>query len=74
MAENVRRFGNGSIVPQSDPPSLADAICAALERNSFPEGEPARQSVIDSMGPQRVAQLHQVLYSKILHGKDSAEN
>jgi len=66
MAENVRRFGNGTIVPQSDPRGLADAICAALSKDSFPAAEPARQAVIDALGPEQVARVHRALYAKIV--------
>lgn len=66
MAENVRRFGNGTVVPQSDPPTLAEALCAALSKDSFPDAAPARQAVIDWMGPKHVAHLHRELYEKIL--------
>ncbi len=72
MAENVRRFGNGTVVPQSDPPGLADAICTALATDFFSEAASALQAVKDYAGPERVAQLHRTLYAQISGEKASA--
>lgn len=66
MAENVKRFGNGTIVPQNDPRKTAEAIHAAL---SFPLDYQiscaTRKLVIEECGPQKVATRHATLYEKV---------
>ena len=66
LAENVRRFGNGSVVPQEDAGGLAGAIIEVLGRREFPEQGLARQRVFEQIGPSVVAREHQLLYEKIL--------
>jgi glycosyltransferase involved in cell wall biosynthesis len=66
MAENVRRFGNGTVVPQEDAPALAAAIVAAIRVRDFPERDAARQRVIAAMGPEVVARQHEALYRTVL--------
>ncbi len=66
MAENVRRFGNGTIVPQEDAPALAAAIIDTLARLAFPEREEARQRIFAAMGPEIVARQHEALYRQVL--------
>lgn len=69
MAENVRRFGNGRIVPKGDPAALADAVEAALRSPPSPETVAgARQAIHDWMGPERVARLHREVYEAVLAG------
>ena len=70
MAENVRRFGNGTIVPQEDAPALASAIRAALELGDFPERDEARRRVFAAMGPEVVARQHEALYREVLGRAD----
>lgn len=66
MAENVRRFGNGTTVPQEDPAALARAILAVLRAPAFPEASNARQRLLDYMGPEPVARRHEMLYHDLL--------
>ena len=66
LAENVRRFGNGTVVPQEDVPALAAAIREALARREFPERDSARQQVFAAMGPEVVAREHEALYREVL--------
>ncbi len=67
MAENVRRFGNGTVVPQRDPAALAAALAEHL---LFPptdaEREAARRRIRDWMSPGTVAALHLDFYERIL--------
>ena len=65
LAENVRRFGNGTVVPQEDAPALAAALLAALARDTFPERETARAQVFAAMGPAPVARQHEALYRAV---------
>lgn len=67
MAENVRRFGNGTIVPQGDSSAIADAMIEILK--SPPKEDviqKARQNINDYMSPKAVANKHFNLYSKII--------
>ena len=67
MAENVHRFGNGTIVPQEDAPALAAAIVQTLRRPpTRTQQEEARQRIRDYMSPETVAQKHRNLYQNIL--------
>lgn len=67
MAENVRHFGNGTIVPQQNPAALAEAICAVLRQPPVAaQQEAARQNIRDYMSPAAVAEKHRVLYERIL--------
>lgn len=67
LAENARRFGNSTVVPQRD----ASAIAAALRRElavPFDEAraEKARAAVRAYMSPAAVAGKHIALYRRIL--------
>jgi glycosyltransferase involved in cell wall biosynthesis len=67
MAENVRRFGNGQIVPRADPAALASAIESALRTPPSPEVvAQARQAIHAWMAPERVARLHREVYEKVM--------
>lgn len=66
MAENVRSFGNGTVVPQEDAPALAAALCGALQREDFSERDEARARVFAAMGPEVVARQHEALYREVL--------
>ncbi len=65
MAENVRRYGGGSVVPQEDSPALAKAIQSAFEVDTGNPGE-VRERVAQAMGPVVVANAHRGLYESIL--------
>lgn len=70
MAENVRRFGNGTVVPQRDPVALADAIVNHLVTPpSDDEREAARNRVREWMSPAVVAEKHRRLYQTIFPGR-----
>ena len=67
MAENVRRFGSGTIVPQEDAAALARAISALLQ--SPPASAAAAKSragIFADFGPAAVAAAHRQLYEKLL--------
>lgn len=67
MAENVRIAGNGTIVPQRDPSSLASAIDQVLSNPPTIEMmESARSRLREYLGPQKVAAMHVALYERIL--------
>ena len=67
MAENVRRFGNGTIVPQGDSCAIADAMIEILK--SPPKEDviqKARQNINDYMSPKAVAEKSFNYYKKIV--------
>ncbi len=66
LAENARRYGNATVVPQQDPKCLADTIVGALKRNLFPDRETARNRIRADMAPAAVAKAHAVLYRRIV--------
>jgi glycosyltransferase involved in cell wall biosynthesis len=66
MPENVRRFGNGLIVPEGSPEELAQALSSVLRKPpTSAEAQSAREKIIASMRPQRVAELHANVYHTI---------
>ena len=66
LAENVRRFGNGTVVPQNNAASLASAICALLSRPMQENAcENARMNIRQYMGPCQVARQHERCYNRI---------
>ncbi len=71
MAENVRLFGNGTVVPQEDPAALAAAIATILNPKSKIQNYSAesRRRIRDYMGPEVVARAHAELYRRILDEK-----
>ncbi len=66
LAENARRFGNGTVVPQEDAPALAAAMLGAFRQGEFSEREEARRRVFAAMGPEIVARQHEALYREVL--------
>lgn len=67
LAENIRRFGNGTIVPQKDIHRLESAIVILLTRGSDDsEANKTRQTIREYMSPSIVANLHRNLYNAIL--------
>jgi len=67
LAENVRRFGNGVIIPQDDPEGLAKAIVKALtEPTPVVKVQQARDAVAIDFGPAKVAKLHSKAYEQVL--------
>jgi len=69
MAENVRRFGNGTVFPQENTRALADAISAALDArpSNLESRSIAREKISSYMGPCQVSQRHRQVYETILH-------
>jgi glycosyltransferase involved in cell wall biosynthesis len=65
MAENVCRFGAGTIVPQEDSQALAQAIVAVLQNRAFGETAKVRERIIQDMGPEVVARAHNSLYESL---------
>jgi glycosyltransferase involved in cell wall biosynthesis len=66
MAENVARFGNGTIVPQEE----SDALFKAIEKHlSAPSDEAistsSRIMIHEYLGPDRIAEQHDALYALI---------
>ncbi len=66
LAENVRRFGGGTIVPQEDPQALAQAIVATLRNWSSGNTTEVRKRIFEYMGPEIVAGQHFSLYQQLL--------
>jgi glycosyltransferase involved in cell wall biosynthesis len=66
MAENVRRFGGGTIVPQEDCQALAKAIRSALRSLASEKTVEVRKRILDYMGPEVVALQHEALYRQLL--------
>ncbi len=67
MAENVRRFGNGTIVPQGDSCAIADAMIETLKSPpTEKEIQKARQNINDYMSPKAVAEKSRQLYLRLL--------
>jgi glycosyltransferase involved in cell wall biosynthesis len=66
MAENVRRFGNGRIVPQENPSVLAEEILNACQPLACDVRKIARDKIIDFMHPQKVATEHRKVYEQII--------
>ncbi len=67
LAENARRFGNATVVPQRDAAAIAralvDALCGAFVPSS---AESARTAVRSWMSPPAVAAAHARLYERVL--------
>ena len=68
MAENVHRFGNGTVVPQRDAAALANELEMILDRNMVLDGRAATNRVVEAFGPERIALAHRALYERILKG------
>lgn len=66
MAENVRRFGGGTIVPQENPQVLAEAILSATQSPASGQTEEVRKRILEYMGPEVVALRHYALYREVL--------
>jgi len=64
MAENVRRFGGGSVAPQEDALAFGKGIQAALEA-SPPTTESVRNRIVKAMGPSTIALAHREVYEEI---------
>lgn len=72
LAENARRFGNATVVPQRDSSAIASALRNALAGAFDPaSSEPARQRIRDWMSPKIVAEKHRALYRRVLAGREN---
>jgi glycosyltransferase involved in cell wall biosynthesis len=70
MAENVSRFGNGTLVPQDDSHRLADVLYKVLSKAPDTTGLSAtRGLIIQHMGPHQVARSHSLLYNRLLNDR-----
>ncbi|MFV1994023.1 MAG: glycosyltransferase family 4 protein [Verrucomicrobiales bacterium] len=65
MAENVRRFGNGTIVAQRDALALAGELERIINAETMADGQAARARVVEAFGPGPVARAHHDLYEEI---------
>ena len=67
LAENARRFGNATVVPQRDAAAIAAALRRELAR-PFESGaaETARSNIRGWMSPATVAAAHAAFYERIL--------
>jgi glycosyltransferase involved in cell wall biosynthesis len=67
MAENVERYGNGTIIPQNDSHSIAKSIKISVSNPlNRTASTSARNSIIQVMGPRQISENHQRLYREIL--------
>jgi glycosyltransferase involved in cell wall biosynthesis len=66
MAENVRRFGGGRIVPQEDSKALAEALLEAVENPGAKHMTEVQNRIMAYMGPQVVGPRHEALYKALL--------
>lgn len=70
LAENARRFGNATVVPQRDPPAIAEALrCELSQPFDLAFAESARRRVREWMSPKTVAAAHRRFYGTILSGE-----
>ena len=66
LAENARRFGNATVVPQRDSAAIARAVEAVLtEPPAVADCEAARGRIRAYMSPATVAEAHRALYARI---------
>jgi glycosyltransferase involved in cell wall biosynthesis len=66
LAENVRRFGNGTVVPSNHSVALAESIRACLTQPAaVAKQEGARVKIRSYMSPNIVASSHNSFYQKI---------
>ena len=67
LAENARRFGNATVVPQRDSAAIARALTSVLSEPFSPEAaETARANIRAYMSPAAVAAAHRDLYERIV--------
>lgn len=67
LAENARRFGNSTVVPQRDATAIAVALQSVLSKQfDFVVAERARHSIREWMSPASVAEKHAAFYERVL--------
>ena len=72
MAENVRRFGRGRVVPQEDATVLAGALRCEIHADvsvTNASVQRTRERVDNYMGPKVVASAHGRLYERVQTGR-----
>ena len=70
LAENARRFGNATVVPQRDHDAIAKSLFRVLGTElPLEESESARERIRTYMCPEVVAASHLALYSRILQNR-----
>ena len=71
MAENIEKYGNGTIVSQRNAEDLAEAILHQTElgigEDLFEERSRARTLVLDDLGPRKIASLLNDQYERLLN-------
>lgn len=66
LAENARRFGNATVVPQRDAAAIAAALCRELACPFEPDiAESARVAIRGFMSPASVADAHRTMYATV---------
>ena len=66
LAENARRFGNATVIPQRDASAIAHAVqTVLLNPPSGEKIEQARSDIRNYMSPAAVASAHRILYERI---------
>jgi glycosyltransferase involved in cell wall biosynthesis len=66
MAENVQRFGGGTVVPPENANRLAQAIITALTNPPHVPMAAIRKQIREQMGPEVIARRHYDLYLELL--------
>lgn len=72
MAENVRRFGRGCVVPQEDATAVASALTREFSADVLVTDasvQRTRERVDNYMGPKVVASAHSTLYEQVQIGQ-----
>jgi glycosyltransferase involved in cell wall biosynthesis len=72
MAENVKRFGNGTVFGNGNSEDLAEKIRKVLTTKIFPESGAARQRIIEYMNPEKVARKHFEIYQSLVVNKGAS--
>jgi glycosyltransferase involved in cell wall biosynthesis len=66
MAENVERYGNGTIVPQNNSSRVAQSIEFLISNAlNTTTSTSARNSIIQAMGPRQISEEHERLYREV---------
>lgn len=72
MAENVRKYGHGTVVPQQGASEIAEAIIMQLDDRALDQEmlhrETARTKLIEDLGPERIASRLARAYQDVMGG------
>ncbi len=66
MEENVLRMGAGNVFENGNPEALSASIRDAFDSISLWDHIETRRRVVEWMGPQSVAKMHEALYQQLL--------